>query len=120
MDGLDTIHCTRRKRICQATYCEKVRTMNASTTPTLRKIADRSYVVESNVDAAIEFLSLLFGRPTRGEVTALWSHRWRHVGPNGVTMVVLFKPHPPDTSPRLSLLGPQLEIVDMLAVEVAA
>jgi hypothetical protein len=85
--------------------------------PTFRKIADRSYTIVSDVDAAIAFFNICFRYAGPGKATDLWQHCWRHDGPSGRTMLILFKPHPPGSSPRLSLLGPRLDSVDAL-VEV--
>lgn len=89
-------------------------------TPTLHKIADRSYSVDSDIDACIAFLNLCFDYAGAGKPTDLYAHRWRHDGPDGRTMIVLFKPHPPGSPPRLSLLGPRIERVDMLVAESEA
>lgn len=85
------------------------------TTPSLSKIADRSYEVLSDPDGLIAFLSLLFNYAGAGKPSDLYAHRWRHDGPAGRTMLVLFKPQPPGSAPRLSLLGPRLDDVDALA-----
>lgn len=84
------------------------------TTPPIRKICDRSYELLGDVDEAISFLNLLFNYMGAGKATDLYQHRWRHDGPEGRTMIVLFKPNPPGSPPRLSLLGPKLAVVDRL------
>lgn len=87
-------------------------------TPTITKIADRSYTIESDIDAAIELLNHLFHYVSAGKPGDLYAHRWTHIGPQGRTMIVLFRPDG-DNPPRLSVLGPRLESIDGLAEEVA-
>lgn len=87
--------------------------------PTLTKIADRSYTVESNLTEAVAFFNVIFQYAGAGKPTDLYLHRWYHFGAEGKTVIVLFKPHPPGSRPRLSLLGPRLDDVDTLVVEAA-
>jgi hypothetical protein len=81
----------------------------------LHRIADRSYTVLSSVGELRRLFDLLgFKYEGAGDATALWQHRWYHIGPGGKTVLVLFKPHPPGAPPRLSLLGPRVDAVDSL------
>lgn len=85
--------------------------------PILHPIADRSYALLSDLDACVACLSVQFRYAGRGGATALWNHRWRYDGPAGRTYIVLFRPQPPGAPPRISLLGPRIDIVAFLAAE---
>lgn len=85
--------------------------------PTLRRLADRSYDLLSDVGELRAFFDILgFKHAGDGKATDLWMHRWYHLGPDGKTVVVLFKPHD-GQPPRLSLLGPRIDTVDTIAIE---
>lgn len=90
--------------------------MHAQSSPTLHQLSSHSYDVLSSVDDLIALLDIVLhplGPPRAGD---LYRRRWRHDGPAGRTVVILFD----NTPPRLVVMGPRLDAINALTVEEVA
>lgn len=82
----------------------------------LHQVNSHSYDVLSPTDDLIALLDVLLhplGPPRAGD---LYLRRWRHDGPAGRTVVILFD----DTPARLVVMGPRVESIDALVGEGVA